>query len=101
ALQSPSPGAAVSITWKPSTEEMSAVFSRQNEVQKWLDFEAALARAEARHGVIPAEAAEEISAKARVDLLDLSALEAAIRHAVHPIVPLVRMLSEQCEHGAG
>ena len=91
----------MSITWKPSTDEMARVFSRENEVQKWLDFEAALARAEAKHGLVPVEAAEEITAKARVDRLDLDALEAAIRHAVHPIVPLVRMLSDQCEDGTG
>lgn len=91
----------MSIAWKASTDEMARVFSRENEVRKWLDFEAALARAEARHGLIPQEAAEEIAGKARVEELDLEALEAAIRHAVHPIVPLVRMLGALCEGDAG
>ena len=43
-----------------STEAMRSVFSDENRVQKYLDFEAALARAEARLGIIPTEAAEEI-----------------------------------------
>ncbi len=43
-----------------STEAMRRVFSDENRVQKYLDFEAALARAQARLGIIPKEAAEEI-----------------------------------------
>lgn len=91
----------MSITWQPTTAEMERVFSRENEVQSWLDFEAALARAEARHGLVPDDAAREISTKARVEHLDLAALQDGIRHAVHPIVPLVRMLAAACEGDAG
>lgn len=43
----------MAIAWRPTTEEMAEVFSVRSEVQTWLDFEAALARAEAAHGVIP------------------------------------------------
>ena len=43
-----------------STAAMRGVFSDENRVQKYLDFEAALARAQARLGIIPKEAAEEI-----------------------------------------
>ena len=43
-----------------STEAMRRVFSDENRVQKYLDFEAALARAQARLGIIPQEAADEI-----------------------------------------
>src|SRR3974377_790463 len=39
-----------------STEAMRGVFSDENRVQKYLDFEAALARAQARLGIIPAGA---------------------------------------------
>jgi 3-carboxy-cis,cis-muconate cycloisomerase len=91
----------MSIAWTASTPEMERIFGRENEVQKWLDFEAALARAQARHGLIPPTAADEITSKARVELLDLDELKAGIEHAVHPIVPLVRMLADLCEDGAG
>ena len=41
-----------------STEAMRGVFSDQNRIQKYLDFEAALARAQARLGIIPQTAAD-------------------------------------------
>ena len=41
-----------------STEAMRRVFSDENRVQKYLDFEAALARAQARLGVIPKDVGE-------------------------------------------
>ena len=41
------------------SEAMRAVFDDHNLLQKWLDYEAALARAEATLGLVPAEAAQE------------------------------------------
>ncbi|MPZ60994.1 MAG: adenylosuccinate lyase [Propionibacteriales bacterium] len=92
---------AVSIAWTGETEAMRHVFGRENEVQKWLEFEAALARAEARHGIVPPDAAAEITTKARVELYDLDALRQDIAHAVHPIMPLVRRLAAACVPPAG
>jgi adenylosuccinate lyase len=46
------------------TAEMRKVFSDENLLQKWLDVEASLARAEAKLGIIPKAAAAEISRKA-------------------------------------
>jgi 3-carboxy-cis,cis-muconate cycloisomerase len=43
-----------------STEAMRRVFSDENRIQKYLDFEAGLARAQARLGIIPQEACDEI-----------------------------------------
>lgn len=91
----------MSIAWQPSTAAMREVFSRASEVQAWLDFEAALARAEARNGIIPEEAAREITAKSRVELLDLDQLERDIAHAVHPVMPFVSLFAAVCEHGLG
>ena len=63
-----------------STPEMSAAFSAPAHVQAMLDFETALARAEAELGIIPQSAAQEIAAKCRVELFDVAALyrEAAL-----------------------
>ena len=55
-----------------STEEMRKLFSDETTVQKWLDVEAALARAEAKLGIIKQEHADEITRKARVELLDMA-----------------------------
>ena len=78
-----------------STPGMSAAFSSEAHVRGMLAFEAALARAEARAGIIPQEAATIITANCRVELFDVAALyrEAAI--AGTPAIPLVRILIAQ------
>lgn len=84
-----------------STEEMRNVFSEESLVQKWLDVEAALARAEARLGIIPEEAAQEITKKADVKNMDLSRMGEEIQHTSHPIVPLIRQLASVCDKDYG
>ncbi|GGP07871.1 adenylosuccinate lyase [Oceanobacillus neutriphilus] len=83
------------------TEEMREIFSDSYLVQKWLDVEAALARAEAHLNIIPDEAAKEIDAKAKVENMDLNNLGVEIKRTSHPIVPLIRQLSDVCEDGYG
>ncbi len=58
-----------------STEEMRKIFSDKTTIQKWLDVEAALARAEAKLGIIPKKYAEEITRKARVELIDMAEMK--------------------------
>ncbi|RME85263.1 MAG: adenylosuccinate lyase [Caldilineae bacterium] len=83
------------------TEPLRAVFADANLVQCWLDYEAALARAEAAEGLIPTEAAEEITARARVENIDFAALKEGIDETVHELVPLIRQLASRCEGDAG
>lgn len=83
------------------TDEMRAVFADEALFQRWLDVEAALARAQARLGLIPQSSADEIAAKARVELFDLEAIGREITATVHPIVPLVRALDAVCDDAAG
>lgn len=92
-----------SVLFKNSfgTEEMRKIFSEKNLVQKWLDVEAALARAEARLGIIPNEAAEEITLKAKVSHMDLEAMGKEITEISHPIVPMVRQLTDACDNDYG
>jgi adenylosuccinate lyase len=83
------------------TEELRSIFSDENRVQKWYDYEAALARAQAELGIIPKAAAAEITAKAKVANVDLEAIAADIRRIKHPLVPAVRALQAICagDHG--
>jgi adenylosuccinate lyase len=67
----------------------------------WLDVEAALARAEAELGIIPRDHAQEISRKARVELIDLAEMKRQLDATKHPIVPLIRVLQRVCEPAAG
>ncbi len=83
-----------------STPLMSAAFSPEAHVRGMLAFEAALARAEARVGIIPQEAAAAIAVKCRVELFDIVALYREAAVAGTPAIPLVRMLSAQVEGDA-
>jgi 3-carboxy-cis,cis-muconate cycloisomerase len=75
------------------TDELRAIFDDRGLLQSWLDAEAALARAQAAVGLIPAAAAVAISQAARAELLDWPAIKAGIDQTFHPIVPVVRELS--------
>lgn len=67
-------------------------------VQGMLDFEAALARAEAAAGVIPAPAAALIAAKCRAELVDREALARAAASAGNLAIPLVAQLTALVEN---
>jgi 3-carboxy-cis,cis-muconate cycloisomerase len=69
-------------------------------LQAMLDAEAALARASAAAGVIPAAAAEAIAARCDAGRFDVDALGRASAAAGNPVVPLVRALAEQLPEDA-
>ncbi|MGB8593841.1 MAG: 3-carboxy-cis,cis-muconate cycloisomerase [Candidatus Acidiferrales bacterium] len=75
-------------------EAVDDLFSDRARVQGVLDFEAALARADARAGVIPANAAAAIAAKCRTELFDMNALARATAIAGNPAIPLVKELTK-------
>ena len=62
-------------------------------LQAMLDAEAALARAQARLGTMPAEAAAVITRTARAEFFDLRALALAARETANPVVGMVRLLT--------
>ena len=83
------------------SERMRALFEERALLQRWLDYEAALARAQASLGLVPAAAAAEITRQARAERFDLDVIRAGIERTVHPLVPLIWQLSERCEGDAG
>jgi adenylosuccinate lyase len=70
-----------------------ALYRQENRWQAWLDVEAALARAQAELGIIPAEAAEAIARAANYELLDRARIDEGFARTGHTIVPLVWELS--------
>src|SRR6202158_6416026 len=62
-------------------------------LQHMLDFEAALARAEAATGVIPASAADIIANACRANSFDLAALAEAATRSGNLAIPLVKALT--------
>ncbi len=74
---------------------MRAIFCDAGRVQGMLDFEAALARAEARVGLIPADAVAPIEAACKAELYDYPALAQAIATAGNSAIPLVKALGKR------
>ncbi len=83
------------------TDELRTIFGEENRVQKWLDFEAALAAAQAEMGIIPAAAAKEIAEKARIENIDIAKMSAEIRRIKHSLVPALRQLQAACSRENG
>jgi adenylosuccinate lyase len=74
------------------TAETRAIFGEQGRLQGWLDVIAALARAQAAEGVIPAAAAEAITTHAHADRIDLDYAARQTRESSHSTLGLIRAL---------
>jgi 3-carboxy-cis,cis-muconate cycloisomerase len=74
--------------WEP----VAKLFRDDNFLQCMLDFEAALAAAEATSGVIPSSAANVIAAKCRVELFDKHTLAEGAALAGNLAIPLLKQL---------
>jgi 3-carboxy-cis,cis-muconate cycloisomerase len=68
-------------------------------LQGMLDFEAALARAEAAAGVIPSSAATAIAARCKAELFGAEAIAAGAKLSGNLAIPLVRELTRQVAQG--
>ncbi|WP_292372209.1 adenylosuccinate lyase [Methanosarcina sp. UBA411] len=87
------------IDYRYGTAEMKRVWSQENRLAKLLQTEAALARAEADMGLIPADAAEIISESiSSVKAERVDEIEAEIHH---DMMAVVTAISEQCRDDAG
>jgi 3-carboxy-cis,cis-muconate cycloisomerase len=75
------------------TAEMREIFSDEALVGRYLEAEAALARAQARVGVVPKDAAEAIDAASRSLKIDYDKLRHETEIVGYPILPLVHQLS--------
>jgi 3-carboxy-cis,cis-muconate cycloisomerase len=83
------------------TEAMRQVFSDGNRIQKYLDFEAGLARAQARLGIIPQEACDEIVQHCKIDQFDFEKLKKQTERIGYPVLPVVQQLVGLCKGGLG
>ena len=86
------------------TAAMRAAFGETAFLARCAEVEAALARAQARLGIVPADAAEAISKAAAAiaadpAALDLDRLQRETETVGYPILPLVRQLAERAGEG--
>jgi 3-carboxy-cis,cis-muconate cycloisomerase len=78
-----------------SSAAMHALLDDRARLQRMLDFVAALARAEAAVGAIPASAVDPIAAACRAELYDMAALGEAAAVAGSLITPLVKLVTAE------
>ena len=83
------------------SDAMRAVFDERAYFQRMLDVEAALARVQARLGIIPADAAVAITEAAHFDNLRVEELAASARNVGYPVVGLVAGLSRAAGTAGG
>ncbi|MEA2977044.1 MAG: 3-carboxy-cis,cis-muconate cycloisomerase [Alphaproteobacteria bacterium] len=78
-----------------SSAAMQTVVEDRARLQRMLDFEAALARAEAALGVIPATAAAAIAGACQADRYDIAAIGQAAVAAGNIAIPLIKALTAE------
>ena len=78
------------------TPAMREVFSDFSLISRYAEVEIALAKAEARCGVIPVQAADEIAKRTDVSALDFDLLRSETDIVGYPILPLVHQMVKQC-----
>ncbi len=83
------------------TPQMRAVFDDRELIRKYVQVEVALAKAQARCGVIPEAAAKEIAAKCNADTLDFDLLRHETEIVGYPILPLVHQIAKQAGASGG
>ena len=83
-----------------TTQEMQSIFSDQSLVQKWLDVEAALARAQGEIGVIPKNKADQICALAKAELLDIPAIGELFKSSI-TMVPFLKVFKSSLPKDVG
>ena len=84
-----------------TTEPMRAVWSDENRVQKYLDFEKALAVAQARLKIIPQDACDEIVKHCDGKEYDMAKLKEATERIGYPVLPVVQQLVALCKDKLG
>ncbi|MGB9936158.1 MAG: adenylosuccinate lyase [Methanobacterium sp.] len=89
------------IEFRYGTPEMRSIWDSENKLQKMLEVEAALAKAEASINLIPEEAANEISSKASTKYVTVERVAEIERQTNHDIASIVKALAEVCEGDAG
>ena len=83
------------------TADMRGLFADSTVLGLYLDVETALARAQAKLGLIPEDAAQAITEAADVDRIDMERLSARTQIVGYPILPLVEQLSNWAPDGLG
>ena len=83
------------------TIDFDEIFEERSVFQSYLDVEVALAKAQAKIGVIPEWAADIITEKAQIENINMDAVHEGLLKTGHPLVPLIWELDRVCGEKAG
>jgi adenylosuccinate lyase len=89
------------LDYRYGRKEIKEIFGETKRLQYLLDVEAALARAHAKVGNIPKNAADEITKKATTKLVKAERVKQIESETRHDIMSVTRALAEQCKGDAG
>lgn len=89
------------LDYRYGRKEIKDIFGEEQRLQYLLTVEAALARAHAKVGNIPKEAAEEITKKATTTKVKVKRVTEIEKETKHDIMAVTKALAEICEDDAG
>ena len=89
------------LDYRYGRKEIKDIFGEKRRLQYLLTVEAALARAHAKVGNIPKEAAEEITEKATTSKVKVKRVTEIEKETKHDIMAVTKALAEICEDDAG
>ena len=75
-----------------STSPSSEIWSDKTRTAYYLQFESALAVAQARLGIIPTKAADAIKEKCKIELIDMEELRKDTERIGYPVLGVVKQL---------
>lgn len=89
------------LDFRYGRDKVKEIFGEQRRLQYLLDVEAALARAHAKVGNIPKNAADEITKKASTAYVTVDRVKEIEAETKHDIMAVTRALAEVCDGDAG
>lgn len=84
-----------------SSDAMRAVWSDESRTAKYIDVERALAKVQARLGLIPQEACDEIVSHCELSQIDLGRLRQQTERIGYPILGVVTQINQLCRDRLG
>ena len=84
-----------------SSDAMRAVWSDENRTAKYIDVERALAKVQARLGLIPQEACDEIVSHCELSQIDMARLRQQTERIGYPILGVVTQINQLCRDKLG
>src|SRR5437879_11902231 len=89
------------IDFRYGRPKMKGIFEEESRLQRLLEVEAALARVEAKVGLIPEPAAAEITKKATTKRVTVKRVQEIEEETRHDLMAVVLALTEACDGEAG